>query len=177
MNKRCYQFNVQRDSGKFIEIKIVSQKNLRQWKVWLATPTLRTNNGKATLTVSPLVNHLLNINIDVIDNRNIKNRHLSRKGPHVNDSGSKLWAKFFLKNIESFWVHKGCSSIIKYNELGYLLKDDRYDNSSSRTVHQEKHIENFDVRTKNINRPIIGQLNINSIRNELRSLHLRLVST
>ena len=63
----------------------------------LSTPTLRTDNGKATLTVSQLVNHLLNLNIDVIDNRNIKSRHLSGKGLHLNDSGSKLLASSFLQ--------------------------------------------------------------------------------
>ena len=57
-------------------------EKLSQCKVWLSTHTLRTDNGKATLTVSQLVNHLLNLNIDVINNRNIKSRHRSRKGLH-----------------------------------------------------------------------------------------------
>ena len=80
-----------------LKLKALVNKKLPQCKVWLSTPTLRTDNGKATLTVSQLVNHLLNLNIDVIDNRNIKNRHLSRKGLHLNDSGSKLLARNFLE--------------------------------------------------------------------------------
>ena len=72
---------------------------LPQCKVWLSTPTLRTGNGKATLTVSQLVNHLLDLNIDVIDNRSIKNKHLSWKGQHLNDSGSmQLFRNFLQKN-------------------------------------------------------------------------------
>ena len=71
-----------------------------------------------------------------------------------------------------------CSSIIKGNELGSLPNNDRYDNPSGKTSHKEKHTkedQSFceilnDVREKNINRPIIGQLNINSIRNKLHFL-------
>ena len=60
-----------------LKLKSLANEKLPQRKVWLSTPTLRTDNGKATLTGSQLVNHLLNLIIDVIDNRNIKNRHLS----------------------------------------------------------------------------------------------------
>ena len=124
------------------------------------------------------MNHLLNLSIDVTDNKNVKNRHLSEKGLHLNDSGSKLLARKFLEKIKLFWVDERCSSIIKDNELGYLSKDDRYDNPSGKTSHKEKHTEKDqcfgeilnDVREKNINRPIIGQLNINSIRNKFHFL-------
>ena len=64
------------------------------------------------------MNHLLNLNIDVTDNKNVKNRHLSEKGLHLNDSGSKLLARKFLESLKLFSVDKGCSSIIKDNELG-----------------------------------------------------------
>ena len=121
-------------------ISLVNEK-LPHCKVCLSTPTLRTNNGKAFLTVSRLVNHLLNLNIDVIDDRNIKTRHLSRKGLHLNDSGSKLLARNFLEKMRLFWVDKTCSSIIKDNGLGYPLKDDSYDIPSGKTGHKKKHIE------------------------------------
>ena len=85
-----------------LKLKALVNEKLPQCKVWLSTPTLRTDNGKATLTVSQLVNHLLNLNIDVIDNRNIKNRHLSRKDLHSNDSRSKLLARNVLEKIKLF---------------------------------------------------------------------------
>ena len=68
------------------------------------------------------------------------------------------------------------SSIIKDNELGYLSKDYGYDNPSGKTSHKEKRSEKSfgeilnDIREKIINRPIIGQLNINSIRNKFHFL-------
>ena len=113
-----------------------------------------------------------------INAKNIKNRRLSRKGPHLNDSGSKLLDRNFLEKIKLFWADERCSNIIKDNELEYLLKDDCYDNPSDKTGHKVKHIEKDkgfgdilnDVREKNINRPIIGQLNINSISNKFHFL-------
>ena len=80
--------------------------------------------------------------------------------------------------MKLFWIDERCSSIIKDNELGYLSKDDRYNNPSGKTSQKEKRIEKDqsfgeilnDVREKNINRPIIGQLNINSIRNKFHFL-------
>ena len=88
--------------GNLLKLKALVNKKLPQYKVWLSTPTLRTDNGKATSTVSQLVNHLLNLNIDVIDNRNIKSRHLSRQGLHLNDSGSKLLARNFFEKMKLF---------------------------------------------------------------------------
>ena len=59
----------------------------------------------------------------------------------MNDSGSKLLARNFLEKIKLFWVDKGCSRIIKDNELRYPLRDDSYNNQSGKTGHKEKHIE------------------------------------
>ena len=55
-----------------LKLKSLVKEKLPQCKIWLSTPTLRTDNGKASLTVCQLVNHLLTLNIDVIDSRNIK---------------------------------------------------------------------------------------------------------
>ena len=83
-----------------MELKSLVNEKLPQCKVWLLTPKLRTDDGRETLIVSQLVNRLLNLNIDVISNRNIKNTHLSRKSLHLNDSGSKLLARNFLETIK-----------------------------------------------------------------------------
>ena len=76
--------------------------------------------------------------------------------------------------MKLFWVDKICSSIIKDNELGYLSKNDRYKNPSGKTGNKEKHIEKDkgfgeimnDAREKNIKRPIIELLSINSIKHK-----------
>ena len=74
---------------KLLKFKSPIQVKLPDCKVFILTPTLHSNNGIATLTVNQLTNLLLQLNIDIVDNRNINSKHLSRKGLHLNESGSR----------------------------------------------------------------------------------------
>ena len=88
--------------NKFLNFKSLIQEKLPDCKVFILTPTLRPDNGKATFTVDQLTNHLLQLNIDIVDNRNIISKHLSRKGLHLNESGSRRSAIDFLERIKKF---------------------------------------------------------------------------
>ena len=82
------------------------QEKLPDAEIILSTPTLRSDNGKAALTVRQLTNHLINLKIDILDNRNTTGKHLSRRGLHLNQSGSNLLTKkLFLScgNFENLW--------------------------------------------------------------------------
>ena len=46
--------------------------------------TIRTDNGKAALTLSNFNKHLEQLEVDFIDNVNIKELHLGKKGLHLN---------------------------------------------------------------------------------------------
>ena len=52
--------------------------------------------------VNELTNHLLQLNIDMVNNRNIISKHLSQKGLHLNESGSRRSAIDFLERIKKF---------------------------------------------------------------------------
>ena len=54
------------------------QEKLPDCEIFISSPTLSSDNGKAMLTVNQLSNHLLQLNIDIVDNRNIISKHLSR---------------------------------------------------------------------------------------------------
>ena len=54
--------------------------NLPNCKVVISTPTLHRDDGTAALTESQLTIHLFQLDIDIIDNRNINARNLSNKG-------------------------------------------------------------------------------------------------
>ena len=81
-----------------ITLKSFITDKLSNCKVVISTPTLRTDDGKAALTVS----HLLQLDIDVIDNRNINARNLGNKGLHLNPTGTSRLAKNLLSSIKSF---------------------------------------------------------------------------
>ena len=85
-----------------ITLKSFITDKLPNCKVVISTPTLRTDDGKAALTVCQLTNHLLQLDIDIIDNRNINARNLGNKGLHLNPTGTSRLAKNLLSSIKSF---------------------------------------------------------------------------
>ena len=74
--------------------------SLNTCKVFISTPPLRTDDGKAQIMVCQLTKHLLQLKIDTINNNNINIRHIGGKGLHLNQSGSKPLSKYFLNTIE-----------------------------------------------------------------------------
>ena len=86
--------------GNLLKLKALVKDSLPRCKVFISTPTLRTDDGKTQLTVSQLTKHLLQLKGDTVNNNNI--RHLGGKGLHLNQPGSKLLSKNFLNVIENF---------------------------------------------------------------------------
>ena len=87
---------------KTLELKSLINKELPNCKVVISTPTIRSDNRIAALTVSQLTNKLLELDVDTIDNRNINNRNLGNKGLHLNQTGTSRLAKNFLSCIKGF---------------------------------------------------------------------------
>ena len=56
------------------------EEKLPDAEIIISTPTLRSDNSKVGLTVRQLTNHLINLIIDILDNRNITGKHLIRRG-------------------------------------------------------------------------------------------------
>ena len=83
-----------------LQLKFFIQEKLPDAEITISTPTLRSDNGKAALTVRQLTNHLINLKVDILDNRNITGKHLSRKGLNLNQSGSNLLTKNISKSLE-----------------------------------------------------------------------------
>ena len=79
-----------------LTLKSFINDNLPNCKVVISTSTLRTDDGKAALTVSQLTNHPLQLDIDIIDNRNINARILGNKGLHLNSTSTSRLAKNLL---------------------------------------------------------------------------------
>ena len=88
--------------NKLLRLKSLIQGKLPDAEITISTPTLRSDNGKAVLTVRQLTNHLINLKIDILDNRNITGKHLSRRGLHLNQSGSNLLTKNIISKFRKF---------------------------------------------------------------------------
>ena len=86
---------------KLLSLKSLIISKIPNCKVYISTSTFRSDNGKATLTIKQLTNHLTELEIDLIDNRNITDRGIGRKGLHLNSIGTKQLAKNFLNVIRN----------------------------------------------------------------------------
>ena len=150
-----------------LQLKALVKDSLSTCRVFISTLTLSTDDGKAQIRVRQLTKHLLQLKIDTINNNNINVRHLGGKGLHLNQSGSNLLSKNFVNAIQKFWKTKGCSDISN-NSLVESEHPFRPESASlsrrSNTSLTAGFLEN--LRGKNKNRPIIAQLNINSLRNK-----------
>ena len=150
-----------------LKLKALVKDSLPTCKVFISTPTLRTDDGKAQITVSQLTKHLLPLKIETVNNNNINIRHLGSKGLHLNQVGSKLLSKNFLNAIEKFSKTEGCSDISNNRPIE-SEHPSRPESASSNKRSNKSLTTDFleNLRWKNKNRPIIAQLNINSLRNK-----------
>ena len=80
--------------------KFVSEQVPDNNKVIISTPTLRSDDGKAGLTVSQLTNHLRQLKMVIVDNTNITSGHIGIKGLHLNFSGTTQLPEDFTNVIK-----------------------------------------------------------------------------
>ena len=83
---------------KLLKLKHTINDQLPFCKVLISTPTLRFDNSKASLVNNELIKHLLELKIDIVDNRNIIKKNIGYKGLHLNSSGSSRLASIFFKS-------------------------------------------------------------------------------
>ena len=87
---------------KLLKLETLIKKTLPETEVTFSTPTIRPDNGKAALRIRNLCGHLLDLNMDILDNRNITSKHLGRKGLHLNKAGSARLAKNIIHKLRKF---------------------------------------------------------------------------
>ena len=85
-----------------LSLKSFILSKLSRCKVIISTPIMRTDNAKATLTIKNMYEHLDDLNIDIVDNKNIAGNHLGRKGLHLNNYGVTRFAMNFIAKVRTF---------------------------------------------------------------------------
>ena len=192
------------DAKKFTSREILDQLlNLKKFvseqvpdcKVIISTLTVRSDDGKAGLTVNQLTNHLRQLKTDIVDNTNITSRHIGINGLHLN-SGTTQLAKNFANIIKKICMNEGCSGIEKNRILESehplcsscsdvmpnisthtFSSEGTSNNSKIRNMREPVSINTVttndvfktklkDIRITNLNRIVISHININSIRNK-----------
>ena len=72
-------------------------------RVIVSRPTIRTDNGKAALTLCNFNKLLGQLEVDFIDNVNIKEAHLAKKGLHLNKKGKNRLQLNLLQKLRNLW--------------------------------------------------------------------------
>ena len=85
-----------------LSLKTFIEKSLPNSQVSISNIINRTDNGKATLTVKKVNEHLSSLQIDVIDNSNVNAGCLNRDGLHLNEPGAGKLAVNFIRKIKCF---------------------------------------------------------------------------
>ena len=67
-----------------LQLKTLIKETFSKADVTYSTTSIRSDNEKSTLTVKNLCYHIVGLNIDILDNRNITSQHLGRKVLHAN---------------------------------------------------------------------------------------------
>ena len=68
----------------FLQLKSVIPKTLPNCQVFFSQPTPRVDNCRAALTLHHLNEYFSELNVDAVDNGNIKVKHIAQKGLHLN---------------------------------------------------------------------------------------------
>ena len=152
-------------------------KQLPNCRVIVSKPTIRIDHGKANLTLRNVNKHLETLNLECIENGNISAQHLGRKGLHLNSKGKGRLAINFLNHIRKFW-----RPVEHLNEpLPLNNQTEKVEHNVSVKLESRPPEPIIDRNTKgicklkqlrnqNLDRIIIGHLNITSTRNKFESL-------
>ena len=142
----------------------------KKCKVILSQTMTRVDDGKAGFTIPKLNDLLEEMDIPIVKNRNITVVHLGSKGLNLNPHGIARFAMNLKVSIRKLWTRYGNSVHTVYQHFtakNYLSANCNYtevnDDTSDLDILK-------DLRCKNLNRILIGHLNINSLRNKFEIL-------
>ena len=131
--------------NKLLLLKSYIEKELPECKVFLSNVIQRTDDTSFQTVINDLNNLLGSLNLEIIDNSNIKAQHLEKKGLHLNHHGTgrlalnfmKILKKINSKNCKTHWLSKcvresdrSVSKDSHYNSCNLI----QFDNVSNRNI-------------------------------------------
>ena len=167
-----------------ISLKAKIEDKIPSCQVVISCLIRRSDNVKANKTAEKVNSFIKLAKLNFIDNVNITDKHLGRRGLHLNHNGNIIFAKNLL-NASKSW----CQS----NDLVFNIYENSFIKATKNVVDKEYETKIFDkqirgddkdnlsniesdvsglvkLRKDYINNPSIGYLNINSRSEEIISL-------
>ena len=159
---------------KILKLKTYIQKELPKCQITISTPVKRHNHRKASLTISHLSKKFKDLSKSIVDNPNIVAFYLNGGGFHLNDKGLERLAINLKLTI--------CKLLHGLEPMNDEHDKERLDESTSIFITYEfstldEVVKEEDAKSslcnlklRNLNSLIFGQININSIKNKLELL-------
>ena len=161
-----------------ISLKAKMEDRIPSCQVVISCLIRRSDNVKANKTAEKVNNFIKLAKLKFIDNTNITDKHLGRRGLHLNQNGNIIFAKNLLNAIGSSWESndlvfdiyensfiKATKNVTKQYETKIFDKQIRGDLSS---IESDVSVL-VKLRKDYINNPNIGYLNINSLSENIIS--------
>ena len=147
---------------KLLQLKTAVLDPDKNCKVIWSQPMTLVDDREAGFTILKLNDLQEELDIPIVKNRNITVDHLRSKGLHLNSHGIARFALNLEASIRKLWTRFGNSVHTGYQHFtakNYLSANCNYaegnDNTSDLDILK-------DLRCKNLNRILIGHLNVNS---------------
>ena len=86
-----------------LSLKHRLEKECPSTKVIISSLTTRTDNGKAALTIRNFNTHLRQLDVEIVDNKNITAGDLGKKGLHFSKAGKIKFAKNLKSKLEKLY--------------------------------------------------------------------------
>ena len=164
---------------KILNLKTFIQNYLPECKVTISNINNRTDDGKASLTVENLNNHLDFLKLDIVDNSTIGKEFLGKKAFHLTKRGTGKLAISFINEIRRLWQltdsfhapHLPSSVTVSPNDAHASFSQ----NSQFKEQSENENLGDIadeilrHLKLKNENRLVTGYLKINFLRNKFDS--------
>ena len=125
--------------------------------------TYRFDNRKAGNIANELTNMLINLNVSIVNNKNISRKHLGYKGLHLNSYGSSRLAMNLISVIKKLW-----------NEASYPTDFHKYKYSAAKITNPNTNIYSCLEQSSTGN---ISYIDENEDSNESTSFLIKLKAT
>ena len=152
------------------------QKQLPKCKITITTPVKRNDHGKASLNISHWSKKFKDRSISIVDNSNIGTFHLNNGGLHLKDKDLERLATNLKLKIRKLWHElepmndKHDKEMVGENSQGQKILTYEFSTFDKVVTEEDVKLSLCNLKIRNVNCLIFGQINTNSIINKFELL-------
>ena len=163
--------------NKLITLKQNIEGSLAKYRVIISNLIVRKDNKKGIGTIRKTNRLIKELQIQTVDNSNSE-KHLGKRGLHLNQDGNTAFASNFLHAIRNFWNNID-NDFVCHDNLLKVISNEKSFQQQRKSVNVDeigKNIESdvtelLSLRNTYLKTPMIGYLNINHFEDKV--IHFR----